>query len=65
MENEFTKSSVFSKKRVSDKEIESIILYHGSDRVRQLKDISFPGLRSDCDFGRGFYLTPDKHIAEE
>ena len=33
--------------------------------VQVIEDIKFPESRPDYDFGRGFYLTPDKRIAEE
>ena len=44
---------------------QELVLYHGSNRVRQVEDILFPGPRKDCDFGRGFYLTEQKQVAEE
>ena len=40
-------------------------VYHGSTRDRDIPDIEFPGPREDCDFGRGFYVTQHKAIAEE
>lgn len=43
----------------------TITLYHGSNRVVDIRDITFPGPRPDCDFGSGFYLTPHQDIAEE
>ena len=42
-----------------------ITLYHGSDREIFTKDIILPGPRETCDFGKGFYLTDNKNIAEE
>ena len=42
-----------------------IILYHGGEREMRICDIEFPGPRNDCDFGAGFYLTPDRNVAEE
>ena len=40
-------------------------VYHGSNRIMRVADIVFPGPREDCDFGRGFYVTQQKAIAEE
>ena len=40
-------------------------VYHGSSRKMDIPDIQFPGPREDCDFGRGFYVTQHKTIAEE
>ena len=45
--------------------MDKIILYHGGDKPMPTAHIQRPGPRADCDFGQGFYLTPDKHIAEE
>jgi len=44
--------------------MKSIMLYHGGDRELQIENIKFNG-RNDCDFGKGFYMTPHKQIAEE
>ncbi|MCL1883464.1 MAG: DUF3990 domain-containing protein [Defluviitaleaceae bacterium] len=43
----------------------NLTVYHGSNRKLLPKDVIFPGLREDCDFGRGFYVTDKKEIAEE
>ena len=43
----------------------SVKVYHGSDHVVKTEDIQFPGRRKECDFGRGFYLTERRRIAEE
>ena len=40
-------------------------LYHGSDRAKPIEDIAFPGPRTTCDFGAGFYLTESGQIARE
>ena len=40
-------------------------VYHGSSKTMDIPDIVFPGPREDCDFGRGFYVTQHKIIAEE
>jgi len=48
-----------------NQEDDVITLYHGSDRELRVEDIKFPGLRDRCDFGKGFYLTNDREIAEE
>ena len=40
-------------------------VYHGSSKTIDIPDIIFPGPREDCDFGRGFYVTQHKIIAEE
>ena len=40
-------------------------VYHGSTRDIDIPDIEFPGPREDCDFGRGFYVTEQRAIAEE
>lgn len=42
-----------------------ILLYHGSDHVVPVDEIRFPGPRDSCDFGRAFYTTANKHVAEE
>ena len=42
-----------------------ILLYHASEKTIHTQDIQLPGPRENCDFGPGFYLTEDKHIAEE
>jgi hypothetical protein len=41
------------------------ILYHGGDKEMPSNEINFPGPRPDCDFGAGFYCTPNRKIAEE
>ena len=40
-------------------------VYHGSNQARDVHNIYFPGPREDCDFGRGFYVTQHRIIAEE
>ena len=40
-------------------------VFHGSSKTMDIPDILFPGPREDCDFGRGFYVTQHKIIAEE
>ena len=42
----------------------SIILYHGGDVCLPVEDIDL-NRRDDYDFGMGFYMTPDRDIAEE
>ena len=42
-----------------------IPVYHGSSKIMDIPDIRLPGPRADCDFGRGFYVTQHKTIAEE
>ena len=42
-----------------------VILYHGSNKIVKVEDIKLPGPRDDCDFGPGFYMTPNRQIAEE
>ena len=42
-----------------------ITVYHASDKVVAVDDIILPGPRSICDFGPGFYITPNKLISEE
>jgi len=49
----------------SDERIIEIPVYHGSSKIVDISDILFPGPRADCDFGRGFYVTQHKTIAEE
>ena len=46
-------------------ELITLKLYHGSDEIRRVQDIKFPGPRENCDFGKGFYLAVNKHTAEE
>ena len=46
-------------------ELITLNLYHGSDEIRRVRDINFPGPRENCDFGKGFYLAVNKHTAEE
>jgi len=41
------------------------LLYHGGDRALPIENIQFPGIRVNCDFGPGFYLTENKDAAEE
>jgi hypothetical protein len=41
------------------------LLYHGGDRALPIKNIQFPGIRANCDFGQGFYLAESKETAEE
>ena len=58
----------FSGSEAENQAAENIVvlkLYHGSDRVRQIEDILFPGPRLTCDFGDGFYLTESIRVAEE
>jgi hypothetical protein len=43
----------------------SIKVFHASDREMRVEDIKFPGPRSDCDFGAGFYLTENRQVANE
>ena len=45
--------------------IKAKLLYHGGDRSLPIENIQFPGLRVNCDFGRGFYLAENKETAEE
>jgi len=45
--------------------LKQTILYHGGDKEMQVSEINFNGTRDDCDFGAGFYLTPDRKVAEE
>lgn len=40
-------------------------VYHGSDRIIKLADVDFLNRRENCDFGKGFYVTENKLIAEE
>lgn len=40
-------------------------VYHAGDKIIQVKDISFPGPRENCDFGAGFYVAANKQTAEE
>ena len=40
-------------------------LYHGSEEVREIDDIRFPGPYSKYDFGPGFYLAESRRSAEE
>jgi hypothetical protein len=41
------------------------LLYHGGDSALPIENIKFPGIRVNCDFGRGFYLADNKDAAEE
>ena len=41
------------------------LLYHGGERELRVKNIIFPGLRNDCDFGAGFYCAENKDTADE
>ena len=63
MKNE-TKSETKNETTINHTKI-NVILYHGSSRNIHPDDIIFHGLRVDCDFGGGFYLTEQKHMAEE
>ncbi len=45
------------------KEVYKMILYHGSDMVIK-KPLSQKG-RADVDFGKGFYMTEDKKMAQK
>ena len=43
----------------------SLTLYHASDHIVRPLDILYPGPRTNCDFGPGFYLAENKYTAEE
>jgi len=43
----------------------TMLVYHASDETKRIEDIKFPGLRTDCDFGAGFYVAHNKNTAEE
>lgn len=45
--------------------VTNLMVYHGSKRIIAIEDIKFPGPRENCDFGSGFYVTDNKHTAEE
>ena len=42
----------------------TILLYHASHDVKQVKDIHYPGPKDSFDFGQGFYLTENKFVAD-
>ena len=44
---------------------ESKKLYHGGTKIIKPEDLHFPSPRGTFDFGAGFYLAENKHIAEE
>lgn len=61
--SEFELSSNFTSTQCS--ESNKLLLYHGGVKTIRLEDIRLPGLREDCDFGQGFYLSQNKDTAEE
>jgi len=50
---------------VSETQMATITVFHGSDRIVGVEDIVLPGPRRYYDFGPGFYLTESRRIAEE
>jgi len=44
---------------------ELVRLFHGGEKIVKPDELYFPGPRGNFDFGKGFYLAENKHIAEE